>query len=260
MSNPKAYILNCAPSRDTHKDWGVKSARASAAMPRAAGIPTSRDLREPWWSIGNQGATGAGVGWAAADSVLRWHFVRVQAISVSAPLSSRYVWMAAKESDRRTPRPTTFIESEGTSIKAALDVARKLGVVTDALLPSGEHQLYPGDAADFYATASRLRIASYFNLGSQLSDWREWLAFEGPILTRLDVDRTWEEATTTNGRLGIYRPDTRRGGHAVALVGYDQNGFIVRNSWGASWGDKGFAYASEAYALAAFTETYGIRL
>jgi len=43
-------------------------------------------------------------------------------------------------------------------------------------------------------------------------------------------------------------PNTNRerllGGHAVLLVGYDKNKkvFIVRNSWGTSWGDKGYFY------------------
>jgi len=34
------------------------------------------------------------------------------------------------------------------------------------------------------------------------------------------------------------------GGHAVLLVGYDKNRkvFIVRNSWGEAWGDKGYFY------------------
>ena len=48
------------------------------------------------------------------------------------------------------------------------------------------------------------------------------------------------------------------GGHAAALVGYDDDMFIVRNSWGEYWGDWGFAYASNVYAAAAFDEAYGV--
>jgi C1A family cysteine protease len=43
-------------------------------------------------------------------------------------------------------------------------------------------------------------------------------------------------------------------------VGYRAGVFIVRNSWGTGWGDKGFAYASDAYAKEAFTEAYGVVL
>lgn len=29
------------------------------------------------------------------------------------------------------------------------------------------------------------------------------------------------------------------GGHCVTVVGYNKDGFIIRNSWGKNWGDKG---------------------
>ena len=65
---------------------------------------------------------------------------------------------------------------------------------------------------------------------------------------------------SNGGQLAAYQPRTARGGHAFALVGYTPTSFIVRNSWGTSWGDKGFGYASLAYAQAAFTEAYGVAL
>lgn len=89
------------------------------------------------------------------------------------------------------------------------------------------------------------------------SRWRYWIANQGPILTRLGVDRTWDRATQTNGSLDTDLPDTVGGGHAVSLVGYTKNYFIVRNSWGSGWGDKGLAYALNSYAKDAFTEAYG---
>lgn len=159
--------------------------------------------------------------------------------------------MASKELDEFTSAPTTFIEPEGTSLKAALDVSRKYGAVLDGDLPFSGGSLFQGDAQVFYTKASRLKIASYTNLGASLTAWRRWLANNGPILVRLDVDRTWDNATA-EPNLRVYQAGTARGGHAVALVGYTPEGFIVRNSWGEGWADKGFAYASNAYASVGF--------
>jgi hypothetical protein len=173
--------------------------------------------------------------------------------------------MASKETDAFTSQPTTFIETAGTSLKSALDVARKFGVVRDSVLPFTTERLYRGQSKTFYAVAAQLRIGSYFNLslnkGHEFDDWRTWLAQKGPILVRLDVDRTWDDAKATGGNMDVYRPETTRGGHAVALVGYTPDRFIVRNSWGTTgWGDQGFGNASLAYAQDAFNEAYGVSL
>ncbi len=233
-------ILNVIPSRDTERDFRFENA-VGAGLAAAAGVASSKDLRKSWWKIGDQGSTGSCVGWATADSVLRWHFVKNGEIAQTQKLSPRFIWLAAKEFDEFTTTPTVFIEAEGTSLKSALDISRKYGSVLDNVLPFATGQLYQGEARTFYALAAQLKIASYFNLGRNPTEWRRWVAQNGPILTRLDVDRTWDEADLTKGVLATYRPSTARGGHAVALVGYDASSFIVRNSWGTSWGDKGFA-------------------
>lgn len=254
------YILNCLPSRNTERDWDFNNA-GEAGLLADIPIPSSRDLREGWWTIGDQGPDGSCVGWATADSVLRWHFVKANRLSPTELLSARYIWMAAKETDDIVSQPTTFIEKEGTRCKAALDIARNFGVVTDSILPAQNGTLYQGTTETFYALASQRRIASYFNLGHDLTTWRTWIANNGPILTRLDVDKTWFNSGENRGNMDTYYPETKVGGHAVALVGYTEDRFIVRNSWGTDWwGDKGFGYASNAYAAAAFTEAYGVIL
>jgi hypothetical protein len=251
-------ILNCKPSPKQEEDWTFDQAAEAEVVAAAPAIPASKDLRVDWWEVGDQGATGSCVGWATADSVLRWHFVKNTRLAKTDHLSPRFIWMASKESDQLISRPTTFIETEGTSLKTALDIARKFGVVRDVTLPFASGKLYPGQANTFYAIAARRKIISYFNLGTNLTNWRSWLATKGPILTRLDVDATWDRATESDGNLDEYQPDTTRGGHAVALVGYRPDRFIVRNSWGTGWGDGGFGYASLAYAQEAFTEAYGV--
>ncbi len=252
--------MNCIPSREVEKDWKMESAVQAGLLAARAPLPSSKDLRAAWWKIGDQKNTGSCVGWASADSVIRWHFVKAGWLPGNQLLSPRYIWMAAKETDQYVSQPTTFIESDGTSLKAALDIARKYGVVKDSVLSFEPINLYAGSAQTFYALAAQLKIASYFNLGTNPANWRTWLANSGPILTRLDVDATWDNATNTKGNIDVYQPNTTRGGHAVALVGYTPQRFIVRNSWGTGWGDKGFGYASIAYAQAAFTEAYGVSL
>lgn len=254
--DPKPFVLNCIPSANPENDWTLQDAVDSGAISIDTALPASVDLRERWWAVNNQGNTGACVGYAASYGVLRWHYVKEGKLSKRDLPSARFIWMANKETDQLTSYPTTFLETEGTQTKLALSVAQKYGCVPESVLPMDGKRCTMKRSL-FYSTASKLRISSYHNLGTDLEDWRQWIASHGPILTRLSVDRTWDEAALTGGRLETYRPDTARGGHAVCIVGYTADYFIVRNSWGKAWGDEGFGYASDTYIQDAFSEAYG---
>lgn len=255
-------ICNLIPSKETEVDWRYEDALAAGALGAPAALPAKVDLRQPWWTIGDQLNTGSCVGWATADGVMRYLLVQANRMQKSQLLSPRFVWMASKETDEFTTRPETFIEGAGTSLKAAADIVRKYGVVVDSLLPFNIGALmYVGNENTFFASASTRRASNYFNLGKNLAQWRNWLATTGPILAGLSVDATWDSAASTKGKLDVFQPGTTRGGHAIAVVGYTADHFIIRNSWGTAWGDKGFGYASVQYVNAAFFgESYGISL
>ena len=66
---------------------------------------------------------------------------------------------------------------------------------------------------------------------------------KGPLITTM---RVFEDFLSYGG--GIYKNVSRKavGGHAISLVGFnDQERYwIIRNSWGADWGEQGFARIS----------------
>lgn len=43
-----------------------------------------------------------------------------------------------------------------------------------------------------------------------------------------------------NDSMQFWRGSSLQGGHAIAIVGWNEEGFIIRNSWGTSWGDGGY--------------------
>jgi C1A family cysteine protease len=259
-----ARICNLVPSAATQNDFLFEHAVQAGLLKNIlVNLAPHLDLREAWWDVGNQENTGSCVGWGSTDSVARYMFVKANRLAPTAKLSPRFTWMASKETDTLVSRPETMIEEAGTTLKAAVDILRNYGAALETMLPFHINTtMYTGNENTFFATCAQHKIAAYYNLQRNLANWRSWLGQHGPILVGLNVDHTWDNATATGGKLDTFMPTTVRGGHAVACVGYTPDGrFIIRNSWGTGWGDKGYAYASEAYINAAFyNESYGVTL
>lgn len=274
------YIRNCRQSDNSRNtDWVFDDAVKAKFLPNEISPDAESDLRdESWWGIKKQGRTGSCVGFAVADSILRWVFVNKQWIQKEDELSVRYLWMASKEIDEFIDRPTTFIESYGTSIKAALSIVQHYGIVLEKdlpfvtqfelmdNLPEEDLPLYYKSEKAFYAVAAQYRISGYFNLGqdpvksTDCQNWRRWLASGGgPIAIRIAPDEMFLSAEDVDGQLDNYGGVFKEGNdHACALVGFKEDRFIIRNSWGKDWGKGGYAFATEQYVMKAVKEAYGV--
>lgn len=261
--DPSKYICNVQPSKDTEQDWSYATSVTAGVLTAVAAPPPAVDLRQPWWTISDQENTGSCVGWAAADGVGRYQMERAGKIAETQSLSARFIWMASKETDSFTTRPESFVEGSGTTLKAAMDVARRYGFALAEDLPFHiQTNMYLGDEDAFFARCAMRKISAYFNLQKNLGNWKTWLATKGPLLVGLSVDSGWDNATANGGVVNTFDPGSVRGGHAVTVVGYRADGkFIVRNSWGTNWGDQGFAYVSPSYINAGFfNESYGVTI
>lgn len=248
MAGQLAAIAAARLSPDTEQDYGVAEAGLGDAT-----LPAAVDLRRDWLPIADQGRTASCVGWTVADSLVRWHLVEAKQLAPDEPLSARYVWMAAKEMFQREAFPSTFLETDGTSLKAGLDVVRKFGVALERELPwdgfvTTDHETFNRDAR-------RRRIVHYYNLRNDPHEWRRWLHQSGPVAVLVHEDAGFQ---TTTGELTAFDPETADGSHAAALYGYTEDHFLLRSSWGTDWGDAGYARLTPEYAADAILESYGV--
>ena len=101
---------------------------------------------------------------------------------------------------------------EGMTYKDAFSFLRKKGVSSDA---------------------GNMKINSYGRVMSELM-LKNAIIMNGPCFGALPVysnnDNFWNKSYG----------ESLMGYHAIALVGYNKEGFIIRNSWGKSFGDNGY--------------------
>lgn len=75
-----------------------------------------------------------------------------------------------------------------------------------------------------------------------LDDVGKVLSAGCPVHVSINTGSTFSDV----GRDGVFsaseRPSGRHGRHAMLIVGYTGNFFVVKNSWGEQWGDKGYCY------------------
>lgn len=77
-----------------------------------------------------------------------------------------------------------------------------------------------------------VKINGYAKINSK-EHLKSALILNGPCITGLYI--------RDPGRTDFWNGKQDLGGHAVLIVGYNQDGFIIRNSWGKSYGEQGYA-------------------
>jgi C1A family cysteine protease len=104
-----------------------------------------------------------------------------------------------------------------------------------------------------YDDAKNNIINQFYALQQNLEQFKSALILGFPIIFGFKVYNSFESEDVA--KTGIMtmpsKDDYIVGGHAVAAVGFDDSKkhFIVRNSWGDSWGDKGYFYMPYEYIL-----------
>lgn len=150
----------------------------------------------------------------------------------------------------RTIEGTTDSDS-GAQIRDGVKAVAKLGAPPEETWPYDPAQLTVEPTEAVYAQATTHRAVEYLRV--QPNQIRHALAAGYPVIFGITVFESFEsDAVASSGIVPLPGSDEKAiGGHAMLAVGYDDafQNVHVRNSWGTSWGEKGYCDMPYAYLL-----------
>lgn len=184
--------------------------------------------------IFDQGDEGACTGFGLAAAI---NLLNLKKRNLADKASPRMLYEMAKKHDEWPGE-----DYAGSSCRGAIRGWKNMGVCRSEEWPYFANK--PGELTIARAKAARACVmGAYYRLRPELNDYHVALNEVGAIFVSADVHSGWYAPSPIkkNGLAVIKPSPTKDGGHAFALVGYNDQGFIVQNSWGKKWGSQGFA-------------------
>lgn len=207
-------------------------------------LPESVDLRPKCSGVEDQGEIGSCTAQALAGAL---EYLDIKTHGTQKREVSR---LFAYYNARRMMGPWYIGQDSGSFIRTEVKAALRYGVCDETIWPYdvSKFAVRPGVAC--YADAQAFQVTQYASVtgatpSETLQNIKVSLAQGYPVMLGFDVYESF--MTPSVAASGIMpMPDTtkevRQGGHAVMAVGYgdDMRTLIMRNSWGAEWGQAGY--------------------
>lgn len=203
-------------------------------------LPSSVDLRRDFSSIRNQKHQGACSSFSLVSVI---EFFLQRAFKKQTDLSEAFVYYNARELNNKTN------EDSGSSFQDIIQSMRDKGVCLEALCPYNPDVYNKQPSEEAYSDAELRKITEAKNVRLQVEDIKSALAKGYPVVISIRVfDRF---VKNVSGFVDIPSESELKEdeNHAMVVCGYsDSEGyFIVRNSWGIDFGDKGYCYLPYDY-------------
>ncbi len=206
-----------------------------------AKLPASVDLRAQCPPVEDQGNLGSCTANALAGAL---EFLELKDKVSFVDLSRLFIYYNERVIEH------TVNSDSGAMLRDGIKTLAKQGVCPESMWPYVISQFTKKPTASCYKNAADHQITSYQRLLT-VDEMRACLAEGYPFVFGFTVYESFESATVARtGTVNMPKPGEKvLGGHAVVAVGYNdkQKRFIVRNSWGTGWGQKGYFTMPYAY-------------
>lgn len=137
----------------------------------------------------------------------------------------------------------------GTYIRLAFEVLGKFGICREATWPYDLRRVYTMPSIMALREATSNRIHAYYRITEEGTDRIEAvktaLRAKHPVVFGTKIPTGFSKVRSH--RQGL-KPGGNDGGHAMLIVGWVAPGyFLVKNSWGAGWGNGGFWFMDPSF-------------
>jgi len=200
-------------------------------------LPSDVDLSQNFPAIGYQGMQNSCVAWAVGYAVKSYQekIEHGWAYSKKTLFSPAYIYNQINHG-----------KDSGSAISEAMGLLVNQGAATFATMPYNPKDYWSKPNAKAQKEAKKFREKKYARIdGSDIATVKSYLAQGVPVVFGMSIDDAFY---TLNKKHPVYDAPGGGyyGGHAMALVGYDDHkyggAFKVFNSWSTDWGDNGYAW------------------
>ena len=230
MTKTLNYKYSWIPDIPDHRDYRF-------AVRAATPLPPKLDIRNESNVPVDQGNLGSCTGNAIASCD---YFVQVKENLATPLLPSR---LAIYYGERVIEG--TVGQDAGAMIRDGFKVLANTGAASEKLWPYTIAKFTSKPVAKYFTEAKKHKAIQYQRLNNaNLVELKQCLADGFPFVFGFSVYESFESSQVA--KTGIVpmpkKSEQLLGGHAVLCVGYNDSAkrFLVQNSWGASWGQKGF--------------------
>jgi len=228
-TNPINAWYGWVPDRPDQRD--LLYATIAAPPPK---LPPAVDLRALCSTVENQGQLGSCTANALVGNL---EFLEKKAGHTVTDLSRLFVYYNERVMEG------TVREDAGAMIRDGVKSLVNQGVCTEQKWAYDLAKFAVKPPSSCYRQALTHRVQSYHRILTLL-EMKNCLAEGYPFVFGFTVYEAFESSTVARtGRLDLPKPTEKSlGGHAVMAAGYNEAArrFLVRNSWGADWGQQGY--------------------
>ncbi|CAF3651412.1 unnamed protein product [Rotaria socialis] len=251
----KTYLLN----RITGRKFRLNGIRPSTRLPHkqrlrqsfqnfivysADQLPPKVDLRSHMLPIEDQSQIGS----CAANCLVGvYQYLNKQENEENIAFSPLFLYY----NGRAKENPSGITDSSCTMTNT-VEALEESGVCLESIWPYNISQLNTKPSAEIYSDAKGHKIIDALQVDVDLTEMKSCLAQGFPFVFGLKLFPSFDKA----GKTGVVSmPNSNdesqpsENNHALLAVGYSDKSqsFIVRNSWGEDWGDKGYCYIPYKY-------------